>query len=242
MTKTYIYRAIYAVTIYIIAFISSGLLFFISYQFMYGQSMPDVDKLPMFSAPYFTMIMGIIACGEQTRLNSNIKLKDVKIERLNLIAMSIIFFSCLFLSAPTKAVYHVTIVLILFSFFWVWDNLMIKWLRGKPGFAEEIRRISVIHKLINIPTVIGFCIILLLILFHSEHNNGHPFIDIVQRIFSQVTINEDRKKLISSEEELFVSGVIAFHLVTVAIAFFIATHMRLGLEKGKEDTQKTSNG
>lgn len=234
------------VMIYTFSIIAGIFVLFFSYYFIYKKNMPHVDKWPMFFAPAFTLIMGIIACVEQLRLNSNVKLKDNRIMWLNFIAIILIIGLCFTLSAPMNAFCHVLIVFFLFIFFNVWDRLMIIWLGNYPEFAEEIRRIRLANKLINIPTLIGFFIIIALIYLHTTYNDGHPFIDVVQNIFGQDFTDKLRQKhklsLISTEAELFVSGVIAFHLVTVAIAFFIATHMRLGLEKGKEDTQKTSNG
>jgi len=201
-----------------------GLCFpFLSY---YIYSLLHKDPLDAFQysilvAPALTFTIGWLTCLEQIR---SFRLLGEKIVLLNIMALLIISGACILLSVFWNPVYHVTIVFILFSFFLLWDYLTIKWLRDSNNYEAQRRRIDAAHHLINWPTWIGFIIIFLFIAFYRWHvaensMESNTFIYILKIIFSQET---------TPQEEIFVSGAIAFHLTVTAGAFFTANFLDIG--------------
>lgn len=220
-------------------FAGGGFLTITSFAAYHQFPPPDAHDWPLWFAPALTFAIGILTCGEQLYYTWKKKLKEGKIIILNIVAIVWIFLSCFALNVWHEHWAHILIVSVLFGFFVAWDLLMMHWLNTDINGSDLRKRIRLANLLINVPTLIGFLIILGIIVYHPHYKNGHPFINIVQNIFDEKFTSELRKqasnKLISSEAEFFVSGAIAFHLVIVAGTYFFTSQF---LRINQEDERK----
>lgn len=182
--------------------------------------------LPLFIAPAITFAVAFLTCLNQ--LNEDTATKPVKL--VNIIALAVTLLYAFFVSSPVLSpLQSLLLTFLLFLFFLIWDSFMIRSLKNKPNAKPFVNKIKTSRRLINVPAVVGYGAILLLVYLHPIDGIDHPFVAALSELIESVELSssfqfnlgheETQKVIAASETELFVSGSIAFHLVVTAVAF-----------------------
>ena len=140
---------------------------------------------------------------------------------------------CGLLVIPLSATEHVLVVLGLFIFFLVWDFLMVQFLKGQADTKFDVCEVKIGSRLINIPTV-GALVLLLALMHWHEGLESHLFLEVAQAMFAWTGPNgpDVLHGAAEAEAELFVSGLIAFHLFVAAVGYMFAQKLEVLMESG----------
>lgn len=183
--------------------------------------MPPAEMLPVLLAPGLTFATAVLTFWEYARRHRK---SNEKILVLNAISILIVIFVCIMLVLPIDPLMHVLVVLAIFSYFLVWDRVMIKLLSAEKGAEVDIGEIVITSRLINIPTVFALIILFAFMLWHAETRN-HFLSDEARHLFNwdgAPGVINNAAEVASVEAELFVSGLVAFHLCVTAIAYLVS--------------------
>lgn len=177
-------------------------------------------QYPIIISPAITLLVAVLAFGEY--FNDKVLKEEENIGAIT--AASALFLAlttliCTIMTHFTKWETHLAMMGILFTFFFIWDRIMIHFLQNK----ERKLRVKTGHTMINIPSLIAIILIFI-------------FLNIVPLDFMDLAFKKDKAgQLIKvsgyeSINDIFVAGVVSFHLVVSASSYFI-TEITSGKDK-----------
>lgn len=214
----------------------------------FGRNLPPLELWPLLLAPGLTFSTALLTCSETIARHGS----RARVRALNIFTIVFAGFCCILLMAPLQPEEHVVIVLVLFLFFFIWDRLMIGFLRKDRkaatdsqlliaqnaseedksrgatflrSLAIDISEVRIGSRLINFPTVASLALLLVLLSMH-DRPGAHYLFAVYRSCFAWRSSDSSAfTDVVHSETELFVSGLIAFHLCVASIGYLFAQRL-----------------